>query len=728
MSFAVPAALFLTALALPIIALYVLKVRLRRVPVSTNLFWKQVYEEKPPRSWWQQLRHLLSLLAQLTLLLLLVLAIADPYFSWQALQARRLVIVLDTSASMQSTDVTPSRFEAARAAAHDVVDGLRFRDQVAIISAGSRPEVVLGMAGHVPTLRRALDSVQPTDTPASLKAATDLAKQLIGDHPHGQILVLTDGCADRADPSMVTTNLLATDELSADESGSVDPATSASDRPGHLLSNAAGDEAIVESGSAEHEIDVQYRVFATEASNIGITQFQARRSLIDPIGYEILVTVRNASDIALKGRLELELDDIPIDVVPFSLQPDESWTRSIEKTSLEGGLLKASLTQVASGTMVNSDAESQGDASMETTRASSNVDLNVLPTDDMAWAIVPPRVVQNVSIISPGNLFLQKVFEANPLVSVTVNNELPTSWQAETIFVFHRLVPEVLPPGDVLIVDPETSCNLWDVGDVIENPIVTEQDEASPLMTHIRMDNVLMPEAKRLEFKAPIHKLAATLTGEPVYARITRPNGRCLVLSVNLERSDLAFRTAFPILITNALSWFAGQPGELQPSLSTGQLTLLDESIGEGSVLSASLPVSGEHADDVSEEGADTSVSARQQRCLISPSGEKSQLLSYQIGPLNKTGVWRVSEDEINLRSGDGSDTNVGGNVLQQFAVNLANASETDLRPVEGLASAASESSAAGAWLTRPVWFYLIVVASLFLVLEWFLYQRRFIT
>ncbi len=72
MLFAVPTALWLAAIALPIIALYILKVRLRRLPVSTNLFWKQIYDEKPPRSIWQQLRHWLSLLAQLLLLRLLV--------------------------------------------------------------------------------------------------------------------------------------------------------------------------------------------------------------------------------------------------------------------------------------------------------------------------------------------------------------------------------------------------------------------------------------------------------------------------------------------------------------------------------------------------------------------------------------------------------------------------------------------------------------------------------
>ena len=73
MSLVNPAALLLAGLAIPIVVFYILKIRLRRVPVSTLLFWRQIFEEKKPRSLWQRLRHLLSLLLQLAFLALLVL-------------------------------------------------------------------------------------------------------------------------------------------------------------------------------------------------------------------------------------------------------------------------------------------------------------------------------------------------------------------------------------------------------------------------------------------------------------------------------------------------------------------------------------------------------------------------------------------------------------------------------------------------------------------------------
>jgi len=125
MSFAVPSALAFALIALPIIVFYILKVRLRQVPISTNMFWKQIFDEKPPRSLWHRFRHLLSLLAQLLLMGLMVLALADPSFSWQMLKARRVVLVIDNSASMQATDVSPTRFDAAIDRAIELADGLR---------------------------------------------------------------------------------------------------------------------------------------------------------------------------------------------------------------------------------------------------------------------------------------------------------------------------------------------------------------------------------------------------------------------------------------------------------------------------------------------------------------------------------------------------------------------------------------------------------------------------
>src|SRR5262245_30801023 len=210
MNLAHPAALAWAALALPIVALYILKVRQRRVPVSTNLFWRQIFEEKRPRSLWETLRHLLSLLVQIALLCLLVFALTEPFFRWELLQARKYVLVVDNSASMNATDGAPTRLAAAKAEGRRVIDGLRPRDEMAVIAAGTEPAVACGLTGHQRTLRAALDAIEPTDGPTRVREAVALARRLLGgDRGRKTILLLTDAAFPGA------AELLADDDVDA---------------------------------------------------------------------------------------------------------------------------------------------------------------------------------------------------------------------------------------------------------------------------------------------------------------------------------------------------------------------------------------------------------------------------------------------------------------------------------------------------------------------------------
>jgi hypothetical protein len=661
MTFAAPIAFALAATAIPIVVFYILKLRLRRVPVSTNLFWRQIFDEKPPRSIWQYLRHLLSLLVQLLFVALLVLAVADPALPWQLLQARRIVTIIDNSASMRAADIRPSRFEAAIEAALGTVEGMRFRDEMAIILAGPEPEVVVGMSGHAPTLKRALRALTVSDNPTVLEPAIELGKQLIGEHPHGQVLVFSDGCA-------------------------LQPQAPAA----HVWPG------------------LQFVAFGTpEASNIGITRFQVRRSLIDPLGYEVLVSVKNASLLAVKGRLELELDGAPVDILPLDLPSDGTFTRSLEKTSLEGGVLVARLTEIAAADGVEAQKAEQENEPKE---------LNALATDDQAWAVLPPREIQDVLIITPGNLFLQKVFEANPLVRATVKQEFPATWPSGGIIVVHRQIPEKLPNGNLFVVDPLNSCDAWQVGEPIANPIVTEQDTNSPLMTHVRLDNVLMPQAKKLTFADPPRALASSVGGEPVYAEAKRSAGKCLVLSVDINEGDLAFRTAFPIMVTNALNWFAGQSTELQESQSTGSIAQVaipgQPSDREGDLLLQSP--SGKSRRLAVQRGGGPKGSDSPNEPAESPAEHERRL---SLPPADECGIWRIASSE----SGPSAPP------LVQLAVNLANDAESDLRSTV-VASENQPPVIRASWFTRPIWFYLAAAACLVIVVEWFLYQRRVIT
>lgn len=122
MSLASPERLMWLLIAVPIIMLYILRTRLKRQPVSTLLFWDQLFDQKRQRSWLQRLRHWLSLLLQLAFVFLVIGALTDPLWTGQKNETRQVVIIVDNSASMAAVgDDGKTRWEAARQKALGIV-------------------------------------------------------------------------------------------------------------------------------------------------------------------------------------------------------------------------------------------------------------------------------------------------------------------------------------------------------------------------------------------------------------------------------------------------------------------------------------------------------------------------------------------------------------------------------------------------------------------------------
>jgi hypothetical protein len=486
-----------------------------------------------------------------------------------------------------------------------------------------------------------LAGIEPTDGPTRVKAAIELGERLLADAKHGRVIVLSDGCFPDSEK-------LAEDKL------------------------------------------VELRTVGTRTANVGITNFQVRRSLLDPIGYEILTEVTNASDEPVDLRLDIDLNEAPVDVIPLTLTPGQTWSKAIEKTSVDGGQLTAKLDRADS-----------------------------LLVDNSAVALLPKRSEQRIVLVSDGNLFLRKVLEVNPLVRLEAVGAIPTTYEPGVLYVFHRQGPETMPPGSSFVIDPANGTDLWKLGEKLENPIVTKQDADSPLMRHVRLDNVLLPEAKQLTPIAGAKPLVTALSGDPLYFALERPGQKVLVLTVNLDQGDLTFRTAFPIMATNALAWFAGQSGELRESLAAGAVT------------EVALPGGAENLVCQTPAG----------KTLSLPTG----VSKVALGPLDACGLWRVTRQVVGtvpvpLDSGNGmrsaptTDAKDGTRsvptteAIVELACNLANRTESDLRVPETLLKTQSPVALAAGWFTRPIWFYLVGAAWLLAAVEWFLYQRRWIS
>src|SRR5688572_19264233 len=124
MQFLTALAFFLAALAIPIILLYMLKLRRKQVQVSSTLLWMQLLRDQQANAPWQKLKRNLLLILQLLILAALVLALARPALQVPTIATGSAIVLLDGSASMNATDVTPSRFDEARRSVQELIDGL----------------------------------------------------------------------------------------------------------------------------------------------------------------------------------------------------------------------------------------------------------------------------------------------------------------------------------------------------------------------------------------------------------------------------------------------------------------------------------------------------------------------------------------------------------------------------------------------------------------------------
>src|SRR2546421_6578023 len=193
MRFLAPAA-FAFAATIPVVIVFYLLKRKRVIRlVPSTLVWQKFLAETQASAPFQRLRKNWLLILQLILLPLAVLALTRPFFATKSKPAQLRVIVLDTSASMQATDESPSRFEKARAEALKWVDSLANNDQMVVLQAGANTEVKQSATSEKAALRRALQTCAPSDSPTRLIPALKMAESLVRDQRGAEIHLFSDG-------------------------------------------------------------------------------------------------------------------------------------------------------------------------------------------------------------------------------------------------------------------------------------------------------------------------------------------------------------------------------------------------------------------------------------------------------------------------------------------------------------------------------------------------------
>ncbi len=188
-----PFALALFVLAIPIVLLYMLKLRREQTTVSSIMLWERLLRDKQANAPWQKLKRNLLLLLQLLILAALVSALARPALRTKVVAAGQAVVLLDASASMNATDVAPNRFEWAKESALALIDGLTDDSSMTLILVGRIPRTLISSATDKNALKAALKEAQPTQGAADWNAAFALAAGALRGNQNASVVIVSDG-------------------------------------------------------------------------------------------------------------------------------------------------------------------------------------------------------------------------------------------------------------------------------------------------------------------------------------------------------------------------------------------------------------------------------------------------------------------------------------------------------------------------------------------------------
>jgi len=612
------------AVAGPLVVLYLLKMRRRRIEVPFVKLWQHVLSEREPTSWLQRLRRLLSLLLQLALAALLAFALGDPRMAGRAHDARSVVLVIDCSASMQARDVTPSRMAKARAEARKVVRGLGGADAALILRMDAEPVPVTGWETDGHALERAIESLEASDDAADFDGALALAGDALRGRTGPTIVVVSDGAL------------------------------------GEIRRPPAGDVRFVRVGAS------------AGADNVGVTAFNVRRYPLNKSSYEVLLEIVNHSQKPAQRTLTLEADGEAVDVAKLDLAPGEKLRRFYPNLS---------------------GAQSRLLARIEPHDA--------LVLDDTAYALLPPRKKQRVLVVTDGNLFLEGGLLLDE--SAEVDRLTPAAYataraQGYDVVVFDRFAPAEPPRArGLLYIAPPRAQSPIAVRSEIKRPFLTELAEGHPLLRWITLTDVNIAESSVFALERGDVALASSLH-QPIIVAGQRGGQKMLAIGFDLRRSDLPMRVAFPVLLVDALDWFAGDDTQLASSYRTGRPWRVAGPPGASQVTLID-PAGGRALAEVGDDG-------------------------FALFFGRHVGFHRIAAA---APAGPASGPASGPAADSWIAANLADPNESDITPralvIAGRTAPPPDLGGPGP--RRRLWALLLVAAIALSLFEWVSYQRR---
>ena len=485
-----PKGLFLLTGLIPLIALYILKTRRKRLRLPSTLLWQDARRDHLARSPFRKLIAEASLLLQILALVALSIALARPTKRGARIVGDHIAIVMDVSASMgalePATTGESTRIDAAKEAAARIVNALDATSDAFIVEASREARLTLPPTRDHHLLNQALGKMHAHEVEGRLSPAVSLAvDRLRSLGGKGRLVLVTD-------------------------------------------SSLAETDALVSYG-----VPIEVLRVGSPHDNLGIVRLDVRAG-IDPVSHveqtQAFVSIRNYTkdkkDVYVTVTLDGDTDPIASRRMLIDPQVNTPVVLTFEPPKLKRG------------------------KGMRITLSPNDA----LAVDNVAYARVPPSLRMPVTLAtSAPYTWFTRALEADKWVDLqrlTLDQVGRANIDGDALVIIEYACPAQIPGQSIVIVAPPVGrCFGVDVKVPEQGSAVTSWDTTDSRLRFLSLEEVQIGQTSLLDAKGG--GSLVRIRGGTVLADATMPGRSITILGFAPGESNWPLKASFVLFVRN---------------------------------------------------------------------------------------------------------------------------------------------------------------------------------
>lgn len=674
---------------LVLILLYFLKLKRKPIQVPSTFLWKKSIEDLHVNSLFQWLRNNILLILQLLVLLALIYAILAPRLHGAGGAGKHYILMIDNSASMSATDLGQSRLDWAKDEAIKEIDAAGDDDIGMLIVFNSRAEIRQSYTSNRSILRQRVRDIEQSARTTQIREALDLADSLA--NPRTSSLNEAVKPAD-ADPNQQMSYAVP-EGVKAEI---------------HLYSDGRfPDEANFTLGNLDLRFHLAGRTDRAGGNNVGIVDFNAVRDETDATLVHVHATIVNHGDQPVACRFEMEVN--VEGALNKRFNPEVTIPSARPREGADSGELRPGEHSV------DLDVSGLDDQKEAVMHAELKGVKDAFAFDNQAWLVMGVVRKARVLIVGPSNRILHAFFDdeaTRAIAEVTwmsaaeFNDEgerrkkygEPARTGAYDLIIFDRVSPprdDDMPRANTFFIGAAPPSIKIDPAKKVEKLFVKGWANQQAVLRYLTsLHEIGVGTAFRVDDLPP--KTPRLLEAEDN-----------VVLMFSLSRgphTDVV--QTFPLL-NEKDEWNTNWP--LQPSFP----------IFWRNVLYALGNLSDASTEEATQPGMPKRLrpGSAVDKVKVTDPDEKTRDLE-RVG--NRTDFDYQATDKLGVYVAEWK----GGG--RSFVVNLLDSDESNIQPRANIRIGDSDVAASQAQTrTRELWKWAVAAGLLFLLLEWWVYNKR---